>query len=103
MSLPGVTGDFVSSQPVAAGRCPASPTPVPCRMWVPSEQVKLLPPAVHGGPAVHPHASRKPLLTLTGLPWVSNEMLPSCALGGAGSCSATKKSLYEVQTKPGHS
>jgi len=40
-----------------------------------------------------PQTSRKALLTLTGLPLLSNEMLPSGWPGGAGESRAMKKSL----------
>src|SRR5262245_49165557 len=74
----------------------------------PSLQLNCLPPAGQPGgggglPVAQPQTSTKALLTLTGLPRLSNEMLPSICPLGIGVSSATKKSLYWLHTQPGHS
>src|SRR5512146_1715123 len=96
---PPFTGAFVASHPVEAW--PSKP--VPQRPVVLSAQANGLRPAQQppvGGPhdmsraALQSHVSTNALLTLTGLPCLSNEMLPSAWSSGLGERSATKKSLY---------
>ena len=56
-----------------------------------------------GGLPAQPHTSRRELLTLTGFPLLSNEMLALIVFGGCGVSSATKKSLYALHIQLGHS
>src|SRR5262249_40506624 len=84
------------------------PKPVPWIHLSPSLQVNCLPPALQPGGgggliAPQPHTSTNALLTLTGLPMLSNEMLPSICPLGMGDKSATKKSLNSLHTQSGHS
>src|SRR5687768_1079766 len=87
-SLPPWTGAVVTNQLVAPASSHVS-KPVPSSSAVPSPQPE--------------HTSKYAMLTLTGLPSESNEMLPSIDPTGAGSTSAMYWSLYEVHTHSGYS
>src|SRR5262245_8320111 len=86
------------------------PKPVPRMPLSPSLQSKCFmgekpasQPPGGGLTAPQPHTSTNALFTLTGLPIVSNEMLPSICPLGIGVSSATKKSLNMLHTYTGHS
>src|SRR5262249_628129 len=96
MVSPGAMLACVVSQLVAARS--GSSNPVPESSAVPKLHKNGLPPGLVA-PTAGSHTCTNALLTLTGFPTESNEMLWSCGMLGSFDCSsATKKSLYFVQT-----
>src|SRR5689334_11482496 len=105
ISSPGNTAAFVRSQPVApsVGKSGSNESnPVPSNSFVPSKQSNFFGvPGGKGSDVPGSQASKNPLLTFTGLPFLSNEMFPLFfASSGAPVLSiATYESLYGLHTK----